>query len=226
MREDATLSHTTRAGGFFVTWRGCALGCLALVVLFLAIGLAGYSTRRDWLPAVGSALDVAPAISHTDVIVVLGGGTGDRARYAGSLYQRGLAPHVIATGGPLGTTSAATALLPWGIPFDVVALANGTQNTYQDALATRHLMEVNHWQSALLVTDPYHMRRSIWTFRTAFAETSIVIQPAPVVDSWFQAKRWWTTEEGFAVVNEEYLKIGYYVLRGQIRLPAIIGTNR
>jgi len=224
MREDTTLSQTTRAGGFFVTWRSCALGCLTLAIVFVATGLAGYSTRRGWLPAVGSALDVAPAISHADVIVVLGGGNGDRAEYAGQLYRRGLAPHVIATGGPVGTTSAATALLPWGVPSNVVALANGTQNTYQDALATRHLMEVNHWQTALLVTDPYHMRRSVWTFRTAFAGTPLQIQPAPVVDGWFRANRWWTTEEGFAVVNEEYLKIAYYVLRGQIRLSAITGN--
>lgn len=222
MREDATLSQSTRAAGFFVTWRGCALGCLALAILFIATVLVSYSTRRDWLPAVGSALDVAPVVSPADVIVVLGGGNGDRAKYAGLLYRRGLAPHVIATGGPAGTTSAATALLPWGVPSHVVALANGTENTYQDALATRHLMEINHWQSALLVTDPYHMRRSVWTFRTAFAGTSLAIQPAPVVDSWFQADRWWTTEAGFAVVNEEYLKIAYYVLRGQIGLSAIL----
>lgn len=219
-----TLSQTTRATGFFVTWRGCALGCLALAAITISLGLAGYSSRRAWLPAIGSALNVAPAVSRADVIVVLGGGNGDRAQYAGFLYRQGLASHVIATGGPIGTTSAATALVPWGIPSDVVALANGTQNTYQDALATRQLMEVNHWHSALLVTDPYHMRRSVWTFRTAFAGTALAVQPAPVVNSWFQSSRWWTTEAGFAVVNEEYLKIAYYLLKGQIRLSAVVGS--
>ncbi|HLH72249.1 MAG TPA: YdcF family protein [Chloroflexota bacterium] len=222
-QEGATLSYDARSRGFYVTWSGCTLGCLVICIIVIATGLLGYASRRDWLPAMGAALNVSPEIQHSDVIVVLGGGDGDRERYAGALYKQGLASHVIATGGPDGTTSAADALTRWGIPYRAVTLANGTQNTYQDALSTRHLMEANHWQTALLVTDPYHMRRSIWTFRSVLEGTTLEVQPAPVVGGWFQADRWWTTEEGFAVVNEEYLKIAYYVIKGQIRFAAITG---
>jgi uncharacterized SAM-binding protein YcdF (DUF218 family) len=158
------------------------------------------------------------------VIIVLGGGDGDRDRYASVLYHQGLAKEVIATGGPIGTDAGALGLVTLGVPRDAIVLANGTQNTRDDALRSRQLMQQRGWTSALLVTDPYHARRSLWTFRAAFAGSTLKVSPAPVVGGSFDADHWWQTENGFVAVDEEYLKLVYYVARGYITPNSVI-TN-
>jgi uncharacterized SAM-binding protein YcdF (DUF218 family) len=75
-------------------------------------------------------------------------------------------------------------------------------------------MEEQGWHTALLVTDPYHSLRSLWTFQAAFKDTSLSVWPDPVVGGWFDADHWWQSEDGFVAVDEEYLKLAYYVLHG------------
>jgi uncharacterized SAM-binding protein YcdF (DUF218 family) len=199
----------------------CALGCVVLVFLLTSSAVLVYGLRSRWLPTLGYALDVPAELRTADVIIILGGGNGDRENYGSALYRRGLARHVIATGSPVGTTPEALGLVRRGIPRQAVVLANGTQNTHEDALRSRELMQENHWRTALLVTDPYHIRRSLWTFRTAFAGTSLQVWPAPVVGGWFNADHWWQSEQGFISVNDEYLKLVYYVARGYITPSSI-----
>jgi uncharacterized SAM-binding protein YcdF (DUF218 family) len=185
--------------------------------------VAGLLVPSVWLPAFGYALDVSPDPRPSDVIIVLGGGEGDRQRYAGELFERGLAPRVIATGAPTGSDANARELIGWGVPPGSIILANGTQNTHDDALRSRQLMEQHGWKTALLVTDPYHARRSLWTFRTAFAGSSLQVAPVPVADGWFDANHWWESKSGFVAVNEEYGKLVYYVVRGFVAPSAIVG---
>lgn len=200
---------------------GAAIGCGALLVILVVAGFAGYDLRFAWLPLVGQALDVRSALRPADVIIVLGGGDGDRDVYASQLYHRGLAAHVIATGSPIGSESGARDLVRRGVPRAAIVLANGTRNTHEDAMLSHRLMQEHAWRTALLVTDPYHIRRSLWTFRTEVAGTSVQIWPAPVIGGSFDAMHWWRTEEGFVNVNDEYLKIVYYLARGYIR-PSVI----
>lgn len=185
--------------------------------------VAAYEVRHDWLPLVGEALSVPPELRPADVIIVLGGGDGDRVDYGSRLYHDGLARHVIATGAPLGTETQAINLAKRGVPRDAVVLANGTANTHEDALRSRALMQEHGWRSALLVTDPYHIRRSLWTFRTAFEGTGLRVWPAPVVGGWFDAGHWWQTEDGFVAVDDEYLKLAYYLVRGYISPRVVTG---
>jgi len=181
-----------------------------------------YVARRAWLPFVGEALNVRQDVRSADVIIVLGGGDGDREEYGSILYRRGLAPHIISTGAPLGTDVATVSLVRRGVPRQAVLLANGTQNTHEDALRSRDLMKQHGWRTALLVTDPYHMRRSLWTFRTAFAGTDLQVRPAPVASGWFDANHWWQNEQSFVAVDEEYLKLAFYLARGYIQPSAIM----
>ena len=188
---------------------------VAMVVAYLA--------RESLLPLLGRALDVQSQVQTADVIIVLGGGSIDRDRYGSQLYQSGLAKHVIATGGPIGTESGMVGLVDGGVPRSAIVLANGTSNTHEDALLSRKIMESRGWQTALLVSDLYHMRRSTWTFQTAFASSSIRIWAAPVVGGSFNENLWWKDEDSFVNVTEEYLKLVYYIGRGYITPSTILG---
>lgn len=202
---------------------GCAIGCAFLSVLVLAGTFVGYGTRRQWLPTLAYALDEKSDLRPADVIIVLGGGDGDREDYGSKLFRQGLATHVIATGAPVGTDVQSLDLVQKGVPRQAVVLANGTQNTHEDALRSRQLMQDHGWHTALLVTDRYHIRRSLWTFRTAFAGESLQVWPAPVLGGWFDANRWWQTEQSFVTVNDEYLKLIYYLAKGYINPTVATG---
>lgn len=201
----------------------CAVGCLGVVFLAVLGATLGYGLRAAWLPALGYALDVPADLRPADVIIVLGGGNGDREDYGSALYRQGLARHIIATGAPVGTDAEDTALARHGIPRQAIVMANGTQNTHEDALRSRELMEENGWRTALLVTDHYHIRRSLWTFQTAFAGKDLEVWPAPVVGGSFDADHWWRNEQGFVSVNDEYLKLIYYLARGYIAPRVLTG---
>ncbi len=192
------------------------------ILTALTVLVLGFFYRGVWLPKIGQALNVPSHLQTADVIVVLGGGDSSRPRYASELYQQGLAQHVIATGAPVGSDQSSVDLEALGVPGRAIVLANGTQNTHEDALSTRRLMEQHGWHSALLVTDPYHIRRSLWTFETAFQNSGMTVWPAPVIGGSFNANHWWGTEDDFVHVDEEYLKLAYYLARGYIQPTALI----
>lgn len=200
---------------------GCAVTIMGLCALLLLVLAAGYVGRRLWLPLVGHVLEVSSDLQPADVIIVLGGGDGDRDVYAGTLYHQGLSRNVIATGSPVGTETGAVALVKRGVPRESIYLANGSLNTHEDAVLSRRIIQAHAWKSALLVTDPYHERRALWTFQSELEGSGVKVYPAPVAGGWFKADAWWKTEEGFVAVNDEYLKILYYLARGYIR-PSVI----
>ena len=46
----------------------------------------------------------------------------------------------------------------------VMPLEQVAQSTYQEATESRDVMLERGWHSAILVTDPFHMRRALWCF--------------------------------------------------------------
>ena len=109
-----------------------------------------------------------------DAIVVLGA-----AQYAGrpspvlkarldhalALWNRGLAPHVILTGGKGAgdiTTEAAvgrTYLLHRGVPDSAMLLENAGRSTAESMDGVARLMSARRLDDVILVSDPFHMMR-------------------------------------------------------------------
>ena len=93
-----------------------------------------------------------------------------RSVWAAQLYEQGYAPNIICTGG-VGegrTRSEADAcrevLVNNGVPFEAVYLEERSRSTEENALFAQEIMEANAWQTALLVTDSFHMLRANWIF--------------------------------------------------------------
>lgn len=123
----------------------------------------------------------------SDVIVVLGAAQFDgrpssvfkaRLQHARALYEQGVAPVVVTVGGsrPGDRTTEAEA----GAAFlrerdvEVLAVPEG-RNTLQSVQAVEDLMEQEDWQTAVLVTDPWHALRT----RTMARDSGIVAQTSP-----------------------------------------------
>ena len=136
-----------------------AILCVAIWVSFvMAIVEAG---RRD-------------DAGRADAIIVLGAAQYEgrpspvlRARldHAASLWNRGLAPRMIVTGGRgVGDTTSEAAvgkryLVQRGIPGDSIWMDTEGLTTSQSMVAVRRLLGVKANPSVLIVSDPFHMLR-------------------------------------------------------------------
>jgi uncharacterized SAM-binding protein YcdF (DUF218 family) len=197
-----------------------------IVLLTLSVLLVvAVLTRQTWLTAAGEALVAHDDLAPSDVIVVLAGNSPFRARHAETLYARGLAPNVIISNEPLSSHGVQTTwlelrehgLVRLAIPDDaIVPIPEISDSTYEEALRSREIMQTRGWRSAILVTDPFHMRRAVLTFRQAFEPASLTVAASPADSSKYGVDTWWTDRNAIVRVAQEYLKLGYYLALGRV----------
>jgi len=93
-----------------------------------------------------------------------------------------------------------------------VPIADG--GTYGEALAMKSFMRDSNLHHLLVVTSPYHSRRSLSTFRRVFAGTEVTIGVAPAsATSPARPESWWAEPYDRAYVRYEWAAIVYYQLR-------------
>jgi uncharacterized SAM-binding protein YcdF (DUF218 family) len=111
-----------------------------------------------------------------DCILVLGAGTWEgevspvfreRLAHAVRLYRAGYAQKIILTGGldPQNTVTDAEAARRWieaqGIPEEDVLTEEESRYTHENFLYARGIMEREGLRTALVVSDPLHMKRAM-----------------------------------------------------------------
>jgi hypothetical protein len=78
-------------------------------------------------------------------------------------------------------------------------------------------------QSAILVTEDFHSRRSYWAYKKVGTPLRIDIIPYPYF-SRFKVDSWWREARGVRNFFEESGKFFYYLLRGYIPLKGLVVT--
>lgn len=135
----------------------------------------------------------------SDVIIVLGAGLNRsgapgpaltrRANHAADLWEQDFADFLICTGGqayPAPRSEAAACreiLLNRGIPAENILMEDNSRSTEENALGTLALIEEYHWQSALIVSDSYHVFRAGLIFDHYDADSGIALTPSPVASN-------------------------------------------
>ena len=155
-----------RRGVLGWTWR---------LLLLLALWLTGVAAYIVW---VGERDQAAPA----DVIIVLGAAAYDarpspvfaeRIRHGIDLYQRGLAKHLIFTGG-FGNGArfsesqvAERYALKHGVARQAILIETQSRTTHQNLQQAAVLMKAHGFKRAIIVSDPLHMARALRLAREA-----------------------------------------------------------
>lgn len=133
-----------------------------------------------WLLVLSTAIWSYGARDHaekSDCAIVLGAAVyGDRPspvfeeriRHAVALYQTGLVAKIIFTGG-CGTGAdhaesevAAAYAIQAGVPADATFTERRSRTTQQNLAEAKLLMDAHGLRTAILVSDPLHMRRAMW----------------------------------------------------------------
>lgn len=206
------LSLEKHQGTHYCVLRIHRRGCLALAAILTAglFVLAIFIMRTDrFLTA-----DAPP--TPADAIVVLAS-EPHRVRRAVALFEQGYAPVVVFTDATyqntdLACSSAAldaAAAQALGLPgATIIITEDKVTSTYDEAVAVRKLVEAHNWQTLIVVTDPFHTRRAIHTFRAIIPDATIAASAAP--DAGYDPQHWWRSEEGVTAVFSEIIKMIFY----------------
>lgn len=96
-----------------------------------------------------------------DVIIMLGGGDKGRMEKAAELYHQGYAEYVMITPESEDIYAQSTEFaLELGIPEDAIIEEYKATSTYTNAIESLKLMDEYGFDSALVVTSDYHLKRS------------------------------------------------------------------
>ncbi len=181
----------------------CVLGGCAFAALYASVRRGERETVRR------------PA----DAIVVLGaqvhiGGRPSaalrgRVQRGVALYQHGYAPRILMTGG-VGESGIAEAVVMqalavgMGVPEAAVGLEPQATRTVESAENVGALARAAGWESVIVVSDPFHLRRSALLFATE----GLAVQTAGTDDRYFspQSRRYYRLREVAALIVQMGLR--------------------
>ncbi len=201
---------------------------LSKKILFFAATLSVVLIYLVLLEPIARLLIVPDTQKPSETIVVLGGGLGvPRVVHAVNLYEKGLAPMIILTGQEMEfdgkkirfkdiklTEPRFAGMLAkmYGVPEDFLFFEERSQNTYEDAKYVKEDLLKMGIRSAIVVSDPFHMRRVSMIFRKVFKGTPVSLTFSPADDGEFLLDGLWSPGE-IRYILSEYVKIVYYIIR-------------
>ncbi len=193
---------------------GCARATTSLLVAAVLLPfllVLGYGMLR-WL---GAFLIVADPLQPSDAVVVLSGGALDRLDTAVAVIADGNARYLILTNtderadnGRKTTDYLFSEATRRGISVPQIDITDLTVSTTADeAAAVRDLMQERGWQRCVVVTDPYHSRRTRFLFHQAFQGTGLEARVVPVKGSWYRSSSWFLSRDGWETTMREWGKL-------------------
>lgn len=181
-------------------------------MIVVAITLAGLGTAGFF--GLGFWLSPQSPLAKADAIVAISGGeTEARAAEAVRLYRDGWAPHLIFSGAASDPSSRSNARAmaasaeAAGVPAAAIELDEAAANTTQNANGVAAIARQQGYQSIILVTSPYHQRRSFITFQRKLERVAIINHSSP--DKSWRRSHWWATSYSLNLTLSELQKVLY-----------------
>jgi len=174
-----------------------------LVILGTAIGIDRYGVQEHARPA--------------EVIIVLGarvypgGVPGDslssRTQRGVALFQQGMAPRMLFTGGigdyaPAESVVASRLARALGVPAAAIFREERSSSTRGNAYYAAMVCRAHGWRSAIVVSDPYHLCRARYLFR----REGLIVSTSPALQAVRHRRTgdrlYWTLRETLLLYRE------------------------
>ena len=154
--------------------------------LFNAFGIYRYASNYSEQPS--------------DVAIVLGAGTNggklspvfrERINHGITLYRKGVVKQILFTGGfgqgqQLADSEVAKRYaLKEGVPENAILIETRSKFTFENMIEAKSIMDSLHLETALIVSDPLHMKRSM----TLAAQHHISCQSSPTPTTMYRSFR-------------------------------------
>jgi uncharacterized SAM-binding protein YcdF (DUF218 family)/glycosyltransferase involved in cell wall biosynthesis len=171
-------------------------------------------------------LQVSSLPKKSDVIVVFGGygelglenlGFLDRVSDAVDLYKKGYATNIILSSGVTHTIDEThvmrAILLDSGIPGRSIIMDQGASSTYRSVIQTDEILKKHGWDSVLLITAPYHTRRSVMSWRKNATDIDVA---SVILDDKSKEVQWGITVRKIRIMIYEYFALAHNWLLNRI----------
>lgn len=181
-------------------------------------------------PVLASYLIIEKPLVGADAILILSGSDVhlERTQKAALVYKQGVASKIILTDdgeragwsrseqrNPKFVEVIRNNLIVAGVaPENIEILPGQVSGTIYEAEALRLKIQQTGLKSVLIVTSPYHTRRSLWIFDKVLKNDNVqigIVSPLPGEQSPLPSV-WWLTSRGWYLVAGEYVKALYYWL--------------
>lgn len=196
---------------------------LTVLTLGMLVGIA-YLLRVPLLRTVGNFLIREDTRVPCDAIFVLGGAPVERGQQGARLLAEGLAPLVLCTGSQVPLTLQALgfthteaelsrhAAIASGADSTRIHAFNVGTSTFEEAEAiVAHAIQ-SGYTDIMVVSTEFHLRRVRRVFRARAKGTAVNVHVQGARSQVYDSQRWWESEEGLLMVNNEYVKLLYYWL--------------
>ncbi|MBW6431671.1 YdcF family protein [Patescibacteria group bacterium] len=157
---------------------------------------------------IGWYLSPQDSIRKADAIVTVSGGDNNaRIKKTVELYKEGWAPYIIYSGAAAeGNVSNAAAMrnisVKSGIPSSRIFIEEESVNTEENAKFTAKIIKEKEYKSIILVTSPYHQRRTMNQFKSELGDDLEIINQSAIDEDW-RKRGWWEDEQGrFLTIGE------------------------
>lgn len=206
--------QTRKDNRFSLRAGGCLTCGWIIPVLLVVFGYLG-------LRAAGAFLITGDPLRKADAVVVLGGGDVTRVHQGVRLVVAGYAGSLILTepgelepgAGPASRILRSEAIASGLTPSAILITPKVSSSTAEEALAVRELMAEKGFHSVIVVTEPYHTKRTRLIFQRAFASSDLSVWVYPVQNHWYRSGTWFLHAEGWGHTVREYVKLGELLLR-------------
>ncbi|KKB35451.1 YdcF family protein [Bacillus thermotolerans] len=142
-----------------------------------------------------------------DVIVVLSGDIG-RLEKAAELYHNGYADQMMLSAATEAGTTPEEAIA-FGVSEEDLILENEATSTYTNALYTKEKMEKYSFDSAIVVSSDYHMRRVKFIFDRVYQDSGVdLIYDASSRND----EAWYLDKRNVLLTAGEFMKLPAYWL--------------
>ena len=181
-------------------------------------------THRLWLPLAADFLVLQNQPRQADLIVVA---TPFRPRFlhALTLLQKGYADQILLVGdkrikmlwsGKTSVELAKNEAVKKGVPVAKIHVKHST-GTRSDALQAKIFMSSLGLKTALVISDPYNMRRLGMVFDHVFEGSGVKLALVPTEQKRNSPDYWWLSPHSFVYVTKEWIKLpmNYYLLKSR-----------
>jgi len=196
--------------------------------LLIGAGAAAWRFQGPLAAAAGRWLIVEDPLQPSDAVIALAGNTWLRVPEAVRVVQQGHGRRLLITlakpsprlrefnaryGRDFSDEALARLVIQRsGLDPSRVELLRGSTSTWTDAQLVLRAWRRQRFQSAILITDPYHLRRARRCFELVFAGTGVVFRPHGAFRLSDNDKIFTDQQDILQYIVTEYLRTAYYYL--------------
>lgn len=183
-----------------------------IAVTLVMVAFFAYATIFLSLLLIGNYLTPSDTLQKSDVIVVYSG-EDSRTQWGIKLYQDGVAPYILFSGaaldksGPSNAAAMRTEAIIAGVPKNAILVEELSNDTYENSVNSKKILNSINAHRIVLVTSPYHQRRAYETLRQVYGDESVGILNSPSGYSDWSAQNWWEKRSSAVIALSEFTKI-------------------